>query len=32
MDNATLFVLTVVVAVTIGYLAHKYHWKIADFF
>jgi hypothetical protein len=32
MDNATLFVFTIVVAVVIGYIAHKNHWKIADYF
>jgi len=32
MDNATLFVITIILAVSIGYIAHKNHWKIADYF
>ena len=32
MDSALLFLISIVVAIVIGYFAHKYHWKIVDFF
>lgn len=32
MDSATLFVITIILAVGFGYIAHKNHWKIADYF
>lgn len=32
MDNAGIFALAIVAAVIIGYIAHKNHWKIADYF
>lgn len=32
MDNAVIFVLVIVFAVVLGYIAHKNHWKIADIF
>jgi hypothetical protein len=32
MDSATLFLITVVTAMIIGYFAVKKHWKIADLF
>ncbi len=32
MDNAVLFLVTIVTSVVIGYFAHKYHWKIVDYF
>jgi hypothetical protein len=32
MDNAAIFALAIVLAVVVGYLAHKNHWKIADIF
>lgn len=32
MDNVSIFIITVVTAVIVGYLAHKNNWKIADYF
>ena len=32
MDNAAIFALAIVLAIVVGYLAHKNHWKIADIF
>ncbi|MDQ1338989.1 MAG: hypothetical protein QG567_138 [Campylobacterota bacterium] len=32
MDNATIFIFTIIIAVVVGYMAHKNHWKIADIF
>jgi len=32
MDNATIFSIAVIAAIIIGYMAHKNHWKIADYF
>lgn len=32
MNSAFLFVVTLVIAMVIGYIAYKKHWKIADFF
>ncbi len=32
MDNVSIFVFTVITAIVVGYLAHKNHWKIADYF
>lgn len=32
MDNATIFSITIIAAIIIGYMAHKNHWKIADYF
>jgi len=32
MDNSIIFVITVVSAIIIGYVAVKRHWKIADIF
>lgn len=32
MDNAAIFAIAIVVAIVIGYMAHKNHWKIADYF
>lgn len=32
MDNAGIFVLAIVAAIVIGYMAHRNHWKIADYF
>lgn len=32
MDNVSIFVFTVIIAIVIGYFAHKNHWKIADYF
>ena len=32
MDNALIFSIAVIAAIIIGYIAHKNHWKIADYF
>lgn len=32
MDNAIIFAFTIIIAILVGYKAHKNHWKIADFF
>jgi len=32
MDSSMLFLISVIVAMAIGYLAVKRHWKIADLF
>ncbi len=32
MDNAVLFLITIVTSVVLGYFAHKNRWKIVDFF
>jgi hypothetical protein len=32
MDNAAIFALAIVLAIVVGYFAHKKHWKIADIF
>ena len=32
MDNSIILTLTIIIAITLGYSAHKYHWKIADYF
>jgi hypothetical protein len=32
MDNAGIFALAIIAAIVIGYIAHKNHWKIADYF
>ncbi len=32
MDSALLFVISLVIAVVLGYFAHKKQWKIVEFF
>ncbi len=32
MDSGVLFLITIVLGVVLGYFAHKYQWKIVDYF